>query len=143
MIRRPPRSTRTDTLFPFTTLFRSAELDQPVVRRREREGDVAGDLAGGVAGDKGDLRAGRDQRRGGLGAVHHGAEVVASVDGSEGARNVGRILRRADGDDVTVGLIGRCRLPEASPGIGNMNTDPLTTTARRAGAAALVATPHT
>src|SRR3546814_6330858 len=27
MIRRPPRSTRTDTLFPYTTLFRSAERD--------------------------------------------------------------------------------------------------------------------
>src|SRR3546814_4177551 len=26
MIRRPPRSTRTDTLFPDTTLFRSADL---------------------------------------------------------------------------------------------------------------------
>src|SRR3546814_4310673 len=26
MIRRPPRSTRTDTLFPYTTLFRSALL---------------------------------------------------------------------------------------------------------------------
>src|SRR3546814_4965452 len=26
MIRRPPRSTRTDTLFPYTTLFRSVEL---------------------------------------------------------------------------------------------------------------------
>src|SRR3546814_2321107 len=26
MIRRPPRSTRTDTLFPYTTLFRSLEL---------------------------------------------------------------------------------------------------------------------
>src|SRR3546814_15525042 len=25
IIRRPPRSTRTDTLFPYTTLFRSAE----------------------------------------------------------------------------------------------------------------------
>src|SRR3546814_16421023 len=25
-IRRPPRSTRTDTLFPYTTLFRSAEF---------------------------------------------------------------------------------------------------------------------
>src|SRR3546814_4130648 len=25
MIRRPPRATRTDTLFPYTTLFRSAE----------------------------------------------------------------------------------------------------------------------
>src|SRR3546814_20594969 len=27
MIRRPPRSTRTDTLFPYTTLFRSPALD--------------------------------------------------------------------------------------------------------------------
>src|SRR3546814_6631341 len=27
MIRRPPRSTRTDTLFPYTTLFRSAGHD--------------------------------------------------------------------------------------------------------------------
>src|SRR3546814_3158174 len=27
MIRRPPRSTRTDTLFPYTTLFRSFNLD--------------------------------------------------------------------------------------------------------------------
>src|SRR3546814_2644877 len=27
MIRRPPRSTRTDTLFPYTTLFRSEEKD--------------------------------------------------------------------------------------------------------------------
>src|SRR3546814_3478906 len=26
MVRRPPRSTRTDTLFPYTTLFRSVEL---------------------------------------------------------------------------------------------------------------------
>src|SRR3546814_12810131 len=30
MIRRPPRSTRTDTLFPYTTLFRS-ELDFAVI----------------------------------------------------------------------------------------------------------------
>src|SRR3546814_14035847 len=27
MIRRPPRSTRTDTLFPYTTLFRSVVID--------------------------------------------------------------------------------------------------------------------
>src|SRR3546814_10622207 len=27
MIRRPPRSTRTDTLFPYTTLFRSSWLE--------------------------------------------------------------------------------------------------------------------
>src|SRR3546814_3856340 len=28
MIRRPPRSTRTDTLFPYTTLFRSNDLSR-------------------------------------------------------------------------------------------------------------------
>src|SRR3546814_4570235 len=28
MVRRPPRSTRTDTLFPYTTLFRSSALDR-------------------------------------------------------------------------------------------------------------------
>src|SRR3546814_3278264 len=33
MIRRPPRSTRTDTLFPYTTLFRSSrsQAEEPVV----------------------------------------------------------------------------------------------------------------
>src|SRR3546814_3214905 len=34
MIRRPPRSTRTDTLFPYTTLFRSPH--------RRRQGEQAG-----------------------------------------------------------------------------------------------------
>src|SRR3546814_2179371 len=28
MIRRPPRSTRTDTLFPYTTLFRSVHVER-------------------------------------------------------------------------------------------------------------------
>src|SRR3546814_10737121 len=39
MIRRPPRSTRTDTLFPYTTLFRSARTHhrgQPVSRSGNR-----------------------------------------------------------------------------------------------------------
>src|SRR3546814_15050166 len=35
MIRRPPRSTRTDTLFPYTTLFRSARITN---RGRRHEG---------------------------------------------------------------------------------------------------------
>src|SRR3546814_7007858 len=38
MIRRPPRSTRTDTLFPYTTLFRSprpGELSFPGIGNRE------------------------------------------------------------------------------------------------------------
>src|SRR3546814_11882401 len=32
MIRRPPRSTRTDTLFPYTTLFRSPVAEKPASR---------------------------------------------------------------------------------------------------------------
>src|SRR3546814_10477611 len=32
MIRRPPRSTRTDTLFPYTTLFRSSVIDMRHMR---------------------------------------------------------------------------------------------------------------
>src|SRR3546814_18710318 len=32
MIRRPPRSTRTDTLFPYTTLFRSMHDREPAVK---------------------------------------------------------------------------------------------------------------
>src|SRR3546814_14637728 len=43
MIRRPPRSTRTDTLFPYTTLFRSAPGDLAVHRHLEEDG--AQDLA--------------------------------------------------------------------------------------------------
>src|SRR3546814_8091628 len=35
MIRRPPRSTRTDTLFPYTTLFRSRSL-HPLAERSNR-----------------------------------------------------------------------------------------------------------
>src|SRR3546814_13830575 len=35
MIRRPPRSTRTDTLFPYTTLFRSDALADPATKAVE------------------------------------------------------------------------------------------------------------
>src|SRR3546814_14311075 len=40
MIRRPPRSTRTDTLFPYTTLFRSL-VDGNAGPARHHGGDVA------------------------------------------------------------------------------------------------------
>src|SRR3546814_7995431 len=45
MIRRPPRSTRTDTLFPYTTLFRSGGVAYtrcatplPIIRRARHRG---------------------------------------------------------------------------------------------------------
>src|SRR3546814_8496093 len=45
MIRRPPRSTRTDTLFPYTTLFRSGA--RPALRDRRVEDRARAGLAGG------------------------------------------------------------------------------------------------
>src|SRR3546814_3269871 len=38
MIRRPPRSTRTDTLFPYTTLFRSVTKEQWQAERDRQKG---------------------------------------------------------------------------------------------------------
>src|SRR3546814_19096084 len=43
MIRRPPRSTRTDTLFPYTTLFRSVAL--AVEERPQGEADAESRVA--------------------------------------------------------------------------------------------------
>src|SRR3546814_15562884 len=54
MIRLPPRSTRTDTLFPYTTLFRS---DQ--VRRRDRAAGVFRAVHGGAE----QVRGRRGRRR--------------------------------------------------------------------------------
>src|SRR3546814_2727352 len=108
MIRRQPRSTRTDTLFPYTTLFRSAlggwsvgvlvqtndggvlqVLGAAVVRELGRYAfhDVVGaapasddrKLANGTAGDRGD------------GSVI----VVIATDAPVGERNLGRIASRA------------------------------------------------
>src|SRR3546814_8489879 len=51
MIRRPPRSTRTDTLFPYTTLFRSAEVPG-VFAKSAKSQYVAGDHARATGGSK-------------------------------------------------------------------------------------------
>src|SRR3546814_2738947 len=42
MIRRPPRSTRTNTLFPYTTLFRSAPVTAGVVAARLARASLLG-----------------------------------------------------------------------------------------------------
>src|SRR3546814_16795076 len=58
MIRRPPRSTRTDTLFPYTTLFRSAE----------------GAVEEGINGVRHRTTADGDQQHAEQQRGHHGAE---------------------------------------------------------------------
>src|SRR3546814_18118911 len=59
MIRRPPRSTRTDTLFPYTTLFRSGRVADRRVDTNKRE-----------AAEEDDKRAGDQRFVGGFRSVH-------------------------------------------------------------------------
>src|SRR3546814_1096693 len=52
MIRRPPRSTRTDTLFPYTTLFRSyytKGYDTASIDFEGKRGDCAYNAANGTS----------------------------------------------------------------------------------------------
>src|SRR3546814_13712447 len=68
MIRRPPRSTRTDTLFPYTTLFRS--VGRYLGCRRSRHG-----LSDPPIPDD-DLEPGPGHRRGDrLPAMDHGSSI--------------------------------------------------------------------
>src|SRR3546814_15677410 len=62
MIRRPPRSTRPDTLFPYTTLFRSSRVyTRRTGRAAVRAARFHQDLRDGVGGDPiGDLGADPD-----------------------------------------------------------------------------------
>src|SRR3546814_16809211 len=48
MIRRPPRSTLTYTLFPYTTLFRSAEAVEVAAQQAGRAVDGLGRVEGGA-----------------------------------------------------------------------------------------------
>src|SRR3546814_13643581 len=63
MIRRPPRSTRTDTLFPYTTLFRSLAIPpgcrSPAVARAAGAAGEAGGRASPAPHGRLDARPGR------------------------------------------------------------------------------------
>src|SRR3546814_9957825 len=82
MIRRPPRSTRTDTLFPYTTLFRSKAQLHVVA-------DVAADVEAGIATDQvpavldvvglGDLDVALDRATAGRGQGELGDLVMAAA----------------------------------------------------------------
>src|SRR3546814_17988782 len=48
MIRQPPRSTRTDTIFPYTTLFRSRPTQRTVFRNRIFAGKTVMSIWSGI-----------------------------------------------------------------------------------------------
>src|SRR3546814_6834216 len=96
MIRRPPRSTRTDTLFPYSTLFRSV----PRGRTCQGQGDLsaAARLVRGARRDAAAGRAGRDPGAGPLSRGGAGAwPVLFGAAGGAGAAEPGQHLQ-GDGE---------------------------------------------
>src|SRR3546814_6321985 len=96
MIRRPPRSTRTDTLFPYTTLFRSGVDDVAVRVNRHVVVAERARAGGGTPG----ACVGVDHR---AAVVREAADDVAAVaaDAEQDRGFVGRAplrARLADGD---------------------------------------------
>ena len=100
MIRRPPRSTQAKTLFPYTTLFRSA-LPEEVLSapRRELLLDIAHDLE--TAGARRGSETWREE------AVVRAA-CRAAVDGRQGELAPQEIAQLVDD-------LARCRMPYTCP----------------------------
>src|SRR3546814_19950818 len=93
MIRRPPRSTRTYTLFPYTTLFRSVDLDgRLLLGEGWRHGGLSPDRALRLSPLRRCRALAARNRRQELG---HAAEQAAD-DGRDHVRH-GRTRRAADG----------------------------------------------
>src|SRR3546814_16278608 len=94
MIRRPPRSTRTDTLFPYTTLFRSL---QPLPRVAA-EGGVGAPHGGAPAGLHAipvHAQVGPELAQGNLAADH--------ADGAGDGARLGDDAVRGGGDELAAG----------------------------------------
>src|SRR3546814_20710388 len=120
MIRRPPRSTRTDTLFPYTTLFRSGgsvgqlapatQLDRAEDHQRT-DHRANPDLRRGQAGQ---LAGGRQARDDFLHAVLPRALAEAIAVQQVHARN--RALQQAADDvDPETGTVEGEHPPQADP----------------------------
>src|SRR3546814_19387009 len=97
MIRRPPRATRTDTLVPYTTLFRSARVVHRLVGHAGGHRAVADHRddvvrAPGEVAPDGEAQPGGDRGRG-----VRGAERVVFALGALGeARQAAALAQRAD-----------------------------------------------
>src|SRR3546814_14009138 len=110
MIRRPPRSTRTDTLFPYTTLFRSAGATRRLEGVADREDpcaqvprlgrEVAHRLPGSLRVEVGGELAGAALEVGQTGVEVSGQRVERLLRRLEHARvglQVGRASRAGSG----------------------------------------------
>src|SRR3546814_13479595 len=96
MIRRPPRSTRTDTLFPYTTLFRSIH-GIPAAGRATGGGIERGRFGAGQRAAPRALRTAQaDRRRRATGVADREVEQGRATGGGAavGARRTGALAGR-------------------------------------------------
>src|SRR3546814_11325088 len=98
MIRRPPRSTRTDTLFPYTTLFRSSLAHPGVVDLQDL--DVVGVVDPVLVDADDGLPAGVDARLG------TGRRLLDAHLRDAGLDRLGHAAVALDLLDVRPGLLG-------------------------------------
>src|SRR3546814_17533699 len=119
MIRLPPRSTRTDTLFPYTTLFRSG-----VQRMLEREDErLAGEQR--LQLGEGDHRAGEGDGADGDAERHLDEAGEVDVDGpadAVGLRPAERGRRHAARGETDQGVEGSDELRARRPNDGQPAT---------------------
>src|SRR3546814_19318102 len=107
MIRRPPRSTRTDTLFPYTTLFRSVQIESApslVAYAAPMVSEITGSAAGGNIS----VRAASGGPIVALGQVYADASGGSLSSGLPSALQSSRgpggdIVFAADGGNITEG----------------------------------------
>src|SRR3546814_18128120 len=138
MIRRPPRSTRTDTLFPYTTLFRSRGLGdlRPGAgrraahrrdrrrRRRRQAGDSLRRLPPTPARICSRRRADPSLRPAGPAPERHSGRAPAALlraRPSRPARAQDRSMTLFEGDVATAATIRRQipKAPEVALGVGS------------------------
>src|SRR3546814_20108890 len=132
MIRRPPRSTRTDTLFPYTTLFRSAgnkneeSLDASAATCDSHRSTVASGLkaapddffppapvaapAGLSLADHHDAVDPASPHRHSAGRRHAAADLLAGSSRHRAQRQIGRAsVRESVGKNGEIAMVGVAR----------------------------------
>src|SRR3546814_14345311 len=101
MVPRPPRSRRTDTLFPYTTLFRSHEILRSAIGRRSKKRCEIGERSaksGGAAVRRADPRRepdakARAARPAAKGIIFGKQQAAARSEKSRGGKGCGRTVR--------------------------------------------------
>src|SRR3546814_11703347 len=104
MIRRPPICTRTDTLFPYTTLFRSG-VDQDVAARSRSAG-----------GDDGTGRGVESQDAAVRGDVADGYAAALNLDIAAGLDIAGQVCRTGRAAEETAGRVDGAGARDAAVG---------------------------